>query len=318
MQQRTFPKLSHIIWIVLAILGCRIGYYMLSDGFSVTKIKNTFPITTEWQLSPPTNDEKKKLQTICEKPFRYLGKGSQVYAFISEDKNYVLKLFKCYHLQPPHWLANVPLPTIFDAQRNASLLKREKKINDTLKSYKIASQYLRDECGIIALEILPTPKLNQEVTLFDKLGRAHKINLGEYGFIIQRRADLIFPKLSSWLAANDIASCKKAISSMVALMVQRSKKGIQDSDPDLHKNAGLINTTAILIDLGSLHINSDALKEEVYIQDLHKITNRLHQWLQKQSPELATYLQEEIKQASNSRWKKPEYTDDNKNGIFSW
>lgn len=316
-RSRSFPRVSHILWILLCVLALRVGYYLLSDGFSLSKIKNTFPVTSEWQLPPPSSDEQKQLKSICEKPFYYLGKGSQVYAFLSEDKKFVLKLFKCYHLQPAHWIANVPLPQALDTARNSSIAKREKKIYDTLQSYKLASQALREECGLVAIEILPTPKLNQEVTLIDKVGREHKINLGQYGFIVQRRADLIFPKLASWIANGDIASCKKAISSMVALIVQRSRKGVQDSDPDLHKNAGLIDSTAILIDLGSLHPNSNAENEEVYLGDLRKITNRLNEWLKKQSPELQTFLEEEIQRASKSRWKKPTYPDE-KGGFFGW
>jgi len=313
---RSFPRASHILWILLTVVLLRVGFYLLSDGFSISKIKNTFPVTSEWQLPPPTSDEQKQLKSICEKPFYYFGKGSQVYAFLSEDQKYVLKLFKCYHLQPAHWIALIPLPSALDTARNNSLTKRQKKIADTLQSYKIASQSLRDECGLVAMEILPTPKLHQEITLVDKLGRSHKINLGDYGFIMQRRADLIFPKLASWIANGDIASCKKAISSMVALIVQRSRKGVQDSDPDLHKNAGLIDTTAILIDLGSLHPNLNAANADVFTHDLKKITNRLNDWLKKQSPELSAYLQEEIQQAAKSRWKKPTYPDER--SFFNW
>ncbi len=299
---KSFPRLSHLLWILLVVLCLRAGYYLLSDGFSVSKIKNTFPVTTEWQLPVPNAKEQKRLAAICAQEFRYLGKGSQVYAFISDDRQYVLKLFKCYHLKPVDWIAKIPLPEAIDKPRQIALDKRYKKIATSLQSYKIASQYLRKECGLISIEILPTPEISQDVTLYDKLGRKHTINLGEYGYILQRRADLIYPKLSSWIASGDLTSAKKAISSMVALIVERSKKGIQDSDPDLHKNAGLIDTTAILIDLGSLHINPEAKNEQVYTGDLLKITNRLKEWLDKQSPELAAYLQQEIKKASSARW----------------
>ncbi len=287
------------------MICARVSYYWLSDGFSVSKIANTFPVTSEWQLPTPSKDELQQISAICSEQFHYLGKGSQAYAFLNDDKRHVLKLFKCYHLQPVGWIAKIPLPEALDTSRQVALDKRYKKINDTLHSYKIAAKYLKDECGIIAMEILPTSGIDQEVTLFDKLGRKHTINLGQYGFILQRRADLIYPKLANWIATQDLTSAKKAISSIVALVVQRSKKGIQDSDPDLHKNAGLIGTTAMFIDLGSFHQNPLAKTEEVYTQDLRKITNRLKEWLEKQSPELAKHLEEEITNASKSRWKKP-------------
>ncbi len=303
--KKSFPRLSHLLWILLLVICVRVSYYWLSDGFSVSKIKNTFPITSEWQLPAPSKDEKKQIAAICSQNFRYLGKGSQAYAFISEDKKHVLKLYKCYHLQPVGWIAKIPLPEALNTSRQQALDKRYKKISDTLNSYKIAAKNLKDECGIIAMEILPTLGINQEVTLFDKLGRKHTINLSDYGFILQKRIDLIYPKLGSWIASKDLDSAKKAVSSIVALMVQRSKKGIQDSDPDLHKNAGLIGTTAMFIDLGSFHANPQAKTEEVYTADLRKITNRLREWLEKQSPELAEHLENEIQNSSKSRWKKP-------------
>lgn len=300
----SFPKFRHLLWILLAVLACRVSYYWMSDGFSVSKIENTFPITSEWQLAAPTAKEQKQLATICSQKFRYLGKGSQVYAFVSEDNQHVLKLFKCYHLKPVDWIAKIPFPKSIAESRDAALAKRYKKIDDSLNSYKIASQHLKDECGLVLVEILPTKSINQEVELYDKLGRKHIINLGNYGFILQRRADLIYPKLSRWIAQGDMESAKKTIRSMIALIVQRSKKGIQDSDPDLHKNAGLIDTTAVFIDLGSFHMNPDAKKEEVYAGDILKITNRLKVWLEAQSPELYLFLQEEIQKASSSRWSK--------------
>ena len=44
--------------------------------------------------------------------------------------------------------------------------------------------------------------------------------------------------------------------------------------------------------------NPDAKNEAVYKQDLYKITNRLREWLEKQSPELAAYLKDTIENAS--------------------
>ncbi len=291
---RSFPRVKHLLWILVAVIALRASYYMLTDGFSTSKIKNTFPVTSEWELPLPSAKEQKQLHTICEQPFHYLAKGSQAYAFLSEDKQYVLKFFKCYHLKPVGWIEKLPLPEFFAKSRDIALDKRYKKISSTLESYKIAAKYLKEECGLISIEILPTKGIDQEVLLTDKIGRTHTFNLSDYGFVLQKRADLIYPKLSHWIATRDLDSAKKALQSIVDLIVQRSKKGIQDSDPDLHKNAGLIGTQAVFIDLGSFHANPEAKKREVYIQDLYKITNRLREWLEKQSPDLAAYLKQEI------------------------
>lgn len=295
LQFRTFPRISHVVWVICIAVAARGSFYLLTDGFSIRKIENTFPMASEWQLAPPSRSQRAELKKICTRPFYYLGKGSQVYAFVSEDEQYVLKLFKCYHLSRANWLSRLPLPGSLSHWQNEALQKRHKKISATLNSYKIAGTQLQDECALVAMEILPTPGVNQEVTIFDKLGRKFTINLGNYGFIVQRRADLIYPKFARWIAQGELTEAKNAIRSIISLIVRRSKRGVQDSDPDLHKNSGLIGTDAIFIDMGSFHLNEEASAKEVYLQDLEKITKRFSEWLQKQSPELAEYLQEEIK-----------------------
>lgn len=305
---KSFPKCSHIIWIICACIALRAGYYWASDGFSLHKIQNTFPIDKQWHVEPAASREQKLLKKACNQPFYYLAKGSQAYAFVSADGQYVLKLFKCYHLSPVSWLAQLPLPENLSQLRNDAVTKRQKKIDETLASYKLAASTLRAECGLVAMQILPNPNFHQPVTIVDKIGRSYTIDLGNYGFIVQRKADLIYPSIAAWIANKDMQSAKQAVSSIVALLVQRSKKGIQDSDPDLHKNAGLIGSNAIFIDLGSFHENRDAKKSTVYTADLLKITNNLKLWLQKQSPILTEHLEREISQAADSSWRKPSDT----------
>ena len=305
-KQRRFPKATSLFWLVILCVALRLIYYVVSDGFALYKIENTFPVTEAWQISAPNEAELARIHDICKQPFHYLGKGSQVYAFESADGKYVLKLFKCYHLTPVQWLARLPLPGELAHARDEAVERRQKKIDESLASYKIAADSLRDECGLIYMQILPSSQFHLPVQLIDKLGRDLSIDLAQFGFILQYKAELIFPKLASWLAAGDQASARSALESIVALIVKRSKKGIQDQDPDLHKNAGLIGTSAIFIDLGSFHRNLQVCHEEVYRRDLVKISRRLRDWLQRAHPELVPALDECIKSASTCTWKKPE------------
>jgi len=291
---KKFPTLFHLLWIIVIVIAIRASFYAASDGFSLYKIKNTFEVSDEWKLPPPTKSEREVLADISKKPFHYLAKGSQAYAFINDDNEYVLKLFKCYHLTPVHWLEQVPLPQSVHEWRTQTIDKRQKKIDDTLKSYKIAATILKKECGILSMQILPSPSFHQEVVIVDSIGRHYTIDLANYGFIVQKKAALVYPSLTDWIKANDMQSAKNAIGSIVDLIERRSKKGIQDSDPDLHKNAGLIETQAIFIDVGSFHKNPEAKNKSVYGPDLLKITNNLKNWLTTQSPELAEHLEKEI------------------------
>jgi hypothetical protein len=303
---RCFPTIKQLLGLIILFVVLRLLYYWVSDGFAIYKIENTFPTRTEWHLSPPNQLQMEKISAICAQDFHYLGKGSQVYAFKSTDGNYVLKLLKCYHLTPVNWLKAIPLPEHFAYVRDDAVDRRQKKIEDSLASYKVAAELLREECGLVYMQILPSDQFQVPLTLIDKLGRRLSINLAHFGFILQRKADLVFPKITNWLATGDTQSVRLALESIAALIVKRSKKGIQDQDPDLHKNAGLIGTSAIFIDLGSFHINQNVCEEATYMRDLYKISRRLYEWLKKEHPESAIIFNNILKNAAKSSWQKPE------------
>ena len=285
------PSFRTLLYIFLGLIALRATYYSLSDGFSLERIENTFP-RNEHELTRPSDDEILTLKNICSNPFVYLSKGSQAYAFQSQDGQYVLKLFKCYHLKPIPWLERLPLVSFLDSYRHTQLERRRKKAQDTLNSYKIAHDVIRDECGLLFLQIVPSPYFHQEVTFTDKIGRTCTINLANYGFMIQKKGELIFPKLEYWIRQKKLKDAKKFLRSLINLIVLRSQKGVQDQDPDLHKNAGCIGTHAVFLDVGGFHLNEDAKRPEVYVNDVRKITKKLSLWLKTHSPELADYLEE--------------------------
>jgi hypothetical protein len=295
LQNRFSPSWKTLFFIFLSLLATRAIFYSLSDGFSLTRIVNTFQ---EEAIKTPTENEKLLLQNICSSPFIYLNKGSQSYAFLSQDGQYVLKLFKCYHLKPVKWLEDLPLPSFLDSPRNSALERRKKKRELTFSSYNIAYNMLKDECGLIYLQLTPSPSLQQEITITDKIGRTYTINLGTYGFMIQKKVDLIFPKLEFWISHHKEKEAKAFLASLVDLIVTRCQKGIQDQDPDLHKNAGCIGTRAVFLDVGAFHLNDEAKKREACLQDIKKVTQKLSTWLEKRSPELHSYLQSYIENAT--------------------
>ena len=120
-QIQSVPKYRPFFYFFPLLIALRVLYYWQSDGFSIERISNVFaPAGNE--LSALTKNEKIILKKICEQPFVYLGKGSQAYAFQSQDGQYVLKLFKGYHLKPIPWLENLPLIGILVASyRNEQL-----------------------------------------------------------------------------------------------------------------------------------------------------------------------------------------------------
>ncbi len=283
----------------------RFGYYSFTEGFSLKRIENTIQDSPELKQKPPTSFEVKKIQALCSKPFRYLKKGSQAYAFQSADGNYILKLYKCHHLHPADWLYDVPTPSFLESWRNRLIERRRYKRNLTISSFVLAKTTLKKECGILYSQVLPESTYSIQATLIDAIGRTYKIDLAKYGFALQRKAQLVFPSLSSWIQSGDIESAKKALASLIGLMAARSKKGIQDSDPDLHKNAGLIGTDAIFIDIGSFHSNPKICERDEMKRDIQKISRGLLSWLENKNPELHAYLLTLLEAPWNVEWNPP-------------
>ncbi len=279
--------------LFLVLAACRIGYYASSGGFSLQRIENTIPhigVTTP----EPTSEVLTTLQTICAQPFSYLGKGSQSYVFQSLDGQYVLKLFKSYHLRALPWLEDLSLYGPLEEYRQAQLAKRWKKTKATLNSYAIAASMLQEECGLYFLQIYPSSLYHQNVTFTDKIGRTYTIDLSQHGFLVQKKGALIFPTLEQWIQEKKHDQARAFLHSLVQLMAARSRKGIHDHDPDLHKNAGCLGTQAYFIDVGGLQLSDNIKLPKAYTADIRKITRPLDTWLRDRCPELACYLDAEI------------------------
>lgn len=286
-------RFYHVLLILVALIAIRAIYYSFSDGFNLKRIENSFP-RKSFESEPPSTSVRLQMQKICEQPFTYLGKGSQAYAFESEDKQYVLKLFKCYHLKPVDWLHKLPLVGYFDRYRKEQVERRDKKLKATLQSYKIARDVIPEECAIIYLQIVPSPHFKQKISFKDKVGRSHTLDLANYGFILQRKAKLIFPTLDKLIKENKTKEAKAMIREILHLLISRSKKGVQDQDPDLHKNAGMIDDRAYCIDIGGFHMNEKIKEKNEMAADLKKVTRRLYKHLKSEPSNLAHYLADYI------------------------
>jgi hypothetical protein len=224
---------------------------------------------------------------------------------LSDDGKYVLKLFKFYHLQSPEWLLSIPLPQFAARYRNELVRRRKDRIVLTLNSYKIASERLQPECGLIYTQILPSTAFSLPATLKDANGRVYTVDLAQYGFTVQKKISLVLPSLEQWIQNGQIDTAKNAIDSLVSLITSRSRKGVQDLDPDLHKNAGLIGTCAVHIDIGSFFLNPDICSPEEIRRDSRKIFSSLHAWLKKRSPELTDHLESRLSTPETMDWVPP-------------
>ena len=292
--------------VLCTTLIARVAYYASTEGFSITRIEAPLSFSGDLSVPTPSDQQLTTLTSIVRQRFRYLKKGSQAYAFVSDDGRYVLKLFKLHHMQNANWLKSIPSFGILKKYRDSLFERRGYRINLTLNSYKIAAEQLPEECALIYAQILPSSAYTLPVTIQDAIGRTYSIDLARHGYAIQRKSDLVLPCFEQWIEGDEIEKGKAAIDSLVALIAQRSLKGIQDTDPDLHKNAGLVGGRAIFIDIGSFHECPTVRLPSEMKQDMNKVFLHFSQWLTLRSPELANHLAQRLDVPEQVQWVAPE------------
>jgi hypothetical protein len=262
-----------------------------TEGFSIGKISSELPFHSEWEV--PSRDEAGVKQILNQK-FTYLGRGAQCYAFLSEDRNYVLKFFRHAHLSPPFWMTLCSFPGKWEEKRLDTIEKRARKLAQDFGSYTIAYTSMQEETGLLYLHLNKTSTLKQKVTIFDRIGIIHHLDLDKMEFLVQRRADLIYPTIEKLLQQDKIDSAQTIVREVTELLAKRARMGIFDKDPDIATNFGVIDGHVAQIDVGRFSWDASRKERDVYKDEIARATDTFHTWLKKKSPELAHHLTESI------------------------
>lgn len=279
-----------LLFFLLAAVGLHRFCYKQTDGFTMSKIRSDLGFHEEWAVPALSPSEQSSLHQILSQRFHYLAKGAQCFVFLSEDGNYVLKFFRHHHLRPPSWVEF--LPSFWQQARLPSDEKKWGKLEKDFNSYVVAFTELKEQTGLLYLHLNKTKSLQQTATIVDRIGIAHTVALDEMEFMVQRRANLIYPTLAQWIDNHEIDTAKAALSNIVQLLHQRRIKGIFDKDPDLNTNFGFIGEQALQIDIGRFKkMQGDPSNER---DELIRITDNLKQWLDQRSEELSHHLLQEI------------------------
>lgn len=290
-------KIVCALLLIGAIVGIERFSYSQTKGFSVDKIGADFAAAEQWATPPLSQAE----ETLLQQPFRLIACGAECYAFLSEDGQYILKAFKMHRARSIFFRRS-----FHDAKDKLALLlnpklwvekalqMREKTLKGTFDSCSIAYHTLKEETGLIALHLNPTAPTGKTLELVDRLGTSHRVFLDATRFILQQRADHIYPRLQTLIAQGDLDGAKACLDSLVALLRTRYQKGIADRDPVIKTNYGLIGNRAIEIDLGSFSHNPLLKQPHFTARQLRFETQDLALWLHTQSHELAQYFDAQV------------------------
>jgi hypothetical protein len=282
----------------LFFLACLIPldryFFKHNASFSIRFIYSSMPNRPEWDIPPIASEQEPLLDGILSQDFTYLGKGTHCFAFVSQDQKYIIK----FHRYPSHmrlysWL-NRPLAYLFNAKRIRIKEYNMDRYNYFMNNYTQSFQDLKEETGLVLLHINRTNTLKKTITLIDKTNNRYQVCLDDVAFILQHRADMIYPTLQQYLIHNDYEKAKETISRILSLIVQSCQKGYVNNDPVLKRNYGLLSDRAIYIDIGDLVQKEGIDQPENYIPHLRKLTQELRAWIRERRPELLTHFEEEI------------------------
>ena len=297
MRKHHKPKIIFLCLFVLfiaAIARTDRVFFKRNSSFSVRFLFSNLPNSPEWDLPEPTANELDQLDTALQQKFHYLGKGAHCYAFVSADEKYVIKFHRfASHMRIFSWV-NHPFSYRLNERRKKIKEYNLKKLRYNWQNYKNSYLDLKDEAGLIFLHINKSHNLRRTVTLVDKTHAEYRIPLDEVTFILQHKANLIYPTLDQLTAEKRIDEGKQIVSSIVQLIATCCQKGYVDEDPVLRKNYGLLGTRAIHIDIGDLIQEEGIGTRDSMIPHVKEMTESLRKRLESTYPELLPHYYEEI------------------------
>jgi hypothetical protein len=279
--------------------------YHRTDGFTILGVSSSRPYQPQFETRPPTVEEAEELEIALRQPYRYYGCGGQSFIFFSADQKYVIKLFKQRIFKVPFWVRYFPIPGILDRYRAKKTWQRQDKIARDFMSYKIALEEMQDETGLLFVHLNQTTHLKKKLIIIDKLNIQHAIDLDKMDFVVQKKADLVYERISLLMKKGEVEKAKQSIDAILALITGRCEKGYHDRDPNIRTNCGFLGEKAIKIDVGRLMKMEEIRKKERMLQELFRICGPFQIWLDNTYPTLGTYLKGRLEEIKNKQANQP-------------
>lgn len=252
----------------------------------------TFSPCAQWEFPALTQDEQKVVDSVLSQKFTYLARGSQAFAFVSEDNQYVLKLFKQHKWHPSHILGYIPVS--FNPFYK-KYLARQGKQQAVLSSCKTALMHVKEDTGVLFAHLNPTPLKVPGVTLIDKHGKAWVLDLGKSCFLLQKKADLFYPHIQVLMEKGDLEGAKYAITSILKLLSRFIDLGVFENNAILRKNFGFINNEAMQFDIGKFKFDASRKQDK---SEIRVISKNFHKWIGKNYPDLLLHFDEKLEEFS--------------------
>jgi len=276
--------LKTILCVGLILLFSK-SWQLSTDGFRLDKLKSSL---TDKNIAI---DKSLKIDEILDQKFKYLSKGCQTYVFVSEDNDYVIKFVRFHRYKIPLWLTVLDF---FEAYKTKRQSYKDKLLKDSLQSYNIANNFLKDETATIYVHLNRTSCFNNKLEIKDRFHRKYLIDLDRSGFIIQKKVKT-FENVLDINKHNEI-ELKRLASSFIDTTFSIYKKGFINDDYNCVKNSGIIDNRVIHTDLGSFLKKDEMVNKDIFKNEMIRFMRNFKKWSDKNAPFLSNYIDEEIKQ----------------------
>lgn len=270
-------------------------YFALTDGFRLGNIETELHYESRWDVAALDDEGEAELRRILAQPFTYLGKGCQSYVFESEDGNYVIKFPKYQRFRSRPWDTLLSVIPSIKAQREERLAHKKEKLDGVFYGWKLAYEEMQEQTGVLYVHLNPTVKIDRHLTLYDKLGFSHHVDLDQSQFLVQKKAEMLCPTLEAAMAHHEPEEAEALIDELLSMVVVEYRNGYADNDHALIQNTGVLHGKPVHIDVGQLDKGERFAEIEVFNQELFNKMYKFRIWLFENYPELYNYLDGKLK-----------------------
>jgi len=278
---RRFSQASLFIVLIVVSLIFPAAMKRLTHSFHAARLFGTLSQDGFWNA--PSQISLDQIRQILSQNFKYLGRGSQAFVFVSEDGSVVLKLLI---FDSSDSLTHRLFHSIFNTSSQASYSHQvQKRAVRTLKACELADQYLADDAAILFVHLNPETESLPTVRLIGPSWKRINIQLNSVRFVLQKRADLLNETLMQAYLQKDQQRFFTIVEQLNALLNRRTACGIGNSDPTLFENFGVIGTQPVEIDFGNFYYCPEMIKHKRFQEEKARYTDQLLKWVERYIPQ---------------------------------
>jgi hypothetical protein len=277
-----------------ALCFLAVGYICksLNGNFDTKDLLPPTPSHSIWDVSQ--EESMANIQTVLKQKFTFLGKGHQAFAFVSEDGNYVLKLFKPHypHIETLGMSLNFTyIPFAKALYRLFAKEKYQTRIEEDLTSYVNALHKFKKESCLEYIHLAHTDHLHTQMQIFDKNGIIRKLDADSTCFLLQRKVTPLEDTLKKLLSENNIEQARLVTQKLIDLLSLRFSLGFYKPTHKFHANFGCVGLEPVQLDVGRLLSKEDLhLENSPWKPDMAISLKKLYIWMEGHVPALIPHV----------------------------